>query len=564
MTRTVKSLLSLLLALMLVMGALPFSAAAAEVEERSPVLLTEENVRDENFSNELVYAAQSTSAKDMYSQLTQRQKACYDAVNGLTIDQIIKGEEDVRGDRVYRETKHEISGITGQTLSGTLQNGKLVLNSSSAAREKGIYTDLFAAIVALRHDHPEYLWLRSVTYGYYSVREGSTKRITSAIISFYLNWDGREKEMNETVMNTARQVANRASTQPDTYNKVKAVQDYLMENNTYGPLDETGNAVYALSHTPYSALVSGDEYEPVCDGYAKAFKVICRLMDIPCFTAISEGHMWNNVLMDDGKWYNVDVTWDDDDANPSYDYFLVGSQTPIRDTPFCQQTSHIEVNPFLDAMGDSTSFDPSSVALRFPVKNETAYEYLGHDYPSEDPNPVTPSFKDVPQNSYFYDAVEWAVENNVTTGTSATTFTPGRSCTRAQAVTFLWRAAGSPAPTSTSVPFTDVGDDFYRDAVLWAVENGITTGTSATTFSPNKTCDRGQIVSFLWRSAGSPAAGSSSMPFTDVKEDSYFRGAVQWAVENDITAGVSATAFAPAQSCSRGQIVTFLYRHLGQ
>ena len=169
-------------------------------------------------------------------------------------------------------------------------------------------------------------------------------------------------------------------------------------------------------------------------------------------------------------------------------------------------------------------------------------------------------FIDVPAGSYFYEAVMWAVENGVTTGISASRFDPDGICTRAQAVTFLWRAAGSPAPRSRTMPFTDVpAGSYYYDAVLWAVENGITKGTSDTTFSPNMTCSRAQIVAFLWRSEKSPAAGSRN-PFADVKSTAYYADAVLWAVREDITKGTTSTTFSPDADCTRAQIVTFLWR----
>ena len=171
-------------------------------------------------------------------------------------------------------------------------------------------------------------------------------------------------------------------------------------------------------------------------------------------------------------------------------------------------------------------------------------------------------FIDVPAGSYYEDAVIWAVDKGITTGTSATTFEPNGICTRAQAVTFLWRAAGSPTPKTKVMPFADVkAGSYYYDAVLWAVENGITKGTSGTTFSPDATCSRAQIVTFLWRSQGVPAAGAVN-PFTDVAADAYYNSAVLWAVTNGITDGTSATTFSPAANCTRAQIVTFLWRAL--
>ena len=173
---------------------------------------------------------------------------------------------------------------------------------------------------------------------------------------------------------------------------------------------------------------------------------------------------------------------------------------------------------------------------------------------------VRSSFVDVPSGSYYEDAVDWAVANGITTGTDAAHFSPDGICTRAQAVTFLWRAAGRPAPESRTMPFTDVpADSYYYDAVLWAVENGITKGTSSTTFSPDDTCTRAQIVTFLWRSEQSPAAGSSN-PFTDVPADAYYADAVLWAVKEAITTGTTRTTFSPDAECTRPQIVTFLWR----
>ena len=175
---------------------------------------------------------------------------------------------------------------------------------------------------------------------------------------------------------------------------------------------------------------------------------------------------------------------------------------------------------------------------------------------------ASPAFTDVPSGSYYEEAVQWAAANGVTTGTDSTHFSPDGICTRAQAVTFLWRAAGSPEPKSATMPFTDVGADSYcYNAVLWAVENGITKGTSDTAFSPDKTCTRAQIVTFLWRSQNAPAAGTVN-PFTDVKSGAYYADAVLWAAKNDITKGTSATTFSPDADCTRAQIVTFLWRTL--
>ena len=174
---------------------------------------------------------------------------------------------------------------------------------------------------------------------------------------------------------------------------------------------------------------------------------------------------------------------------------------------------------------------------------------------------VSYPFVDVPPMYYYFDAVNWAVENGITTGTGRLTFSPDAPCTRAQAVTFLWRTAGCPAPKSSEMPFTDVvAGSYYETAVLWAVEQGITKGTSDTTFSPNATCTRAQIVTFLCRAFGE--ASGAATPFADVAADAYYAGAVSWAAANGVTGGSSDTTFCPDAPCTRAQIVTFLYRFL--
>lgn len=170
-------------------------------------------------------------------------------------------------------------------------------------------------------------------------------------------------------------------------------------------------------------------------------------------------------------------------------------------------------------------------------------------------------FVDVKQGDYYYDAVQWAVGKKSTSGTSATTFTPDGICTRAQTVTFLWRSQGSPKAAGAENPFTDVSKDaYYYDAVLWAVEQGITNGTSAITFSPDATVTRGQTAAFLWRVAKQPQVDQTANPFADVTQDAYYYNAVLWGVAKEITNGTSSTTFSPDQGCTRAQIVTFLWR----
>ena len=177
----------------------------------------------------------------------------------------------------------------------------------------------------------------------------------------------------------------------------------------------------------------------------------------------------------------------------------------------------------------------------------------------EKPEPVNP-FADVTEGSFYYDAVLWAVENGITTGADESHFLPDAICQRASVVTFLWRAAGSPKSETTVNPFVDVNEgEYYYDAVLWALENGITTGVDATHFAPFGNCSRAQVVTFLWRANGSPKANAAN-PFADVAEGQWYTDAVLWAVEKGITNGMSANVFGVENTCNRAQIVTFLYR----
>lgn len=227
------------------------------------------------------------------------------------------------------------------------------------------------------------------------------------------------------------------------------------------------------------------------------------------------------------------------------------------------------VNPECDistneigTVGQTTIYGESdSTAKAFAVKYGYAFKLLGTQ-PDEPEDPVITQFTDVPWNAYYSRAVAWAVENNITSGTTDTTFSPDAGCTRAQAVSFLWRAAGRPEPAASSNPFSDVDSgDYYYKAVLWAVQNGITAGTSSNTFSPDSTCLRSQIVSFLYRYAGKPAVGGSNS-FSDVSSGSYYYSAVQWAVNNGITSGTGNGKFSPNNTCTRAQIVSFLYRYI--
>ena len=225
--------------------------------------------------------------------------------------------------------------------------------------------------------------------------------------------------------------------------------------------------------------------------------------------------------------------------------------------PTCTQTGHTTFT--CSRCGDSYS-----ETIPAPGHNyvEGICTVCGAEDPDYRPPEINP-FVDVTQGKYFYEAVLWALYHDpqITKGTDDTHFSPNQDCNRAQVVTFLYRAAGEPDVTGVRNPFTDVRQkDYFYMAVLWAVDNGITSGTSNTTFGPKQACTRAQVVTFLWRAAGQPGVTSIKNPFTDVKEKDYYYKAVLWAVSNGITSGTSSTTFSPKKICTRGQVVTFLWR----
>ncbi len=225
----------------------------------------------------------------------------------------------------------------------------------------------------------------------------------------------------------------------------------------------------------------------------------------------------------------------------------------------------VTVRPTASVSPSSEGARPSSLVEEYTAKCLVIVAKNNPESAFGDDDDDSFRFVDVmDEKAYFFTPVYFAYYNGITKGTDETHFSPGATCTRGQVVTFLWRAKGSPEPATANNPFKDVksGDYFYK-AVLWAVENEITKGTSTTTFSPNEGCTRGQVVTFLHRTEGTPAV-SGKNPFTDVKSDDYYYNSVLWASTNGVTSGTSATAFSPKDVCTRAQIVTFLYRDLAE
>ncbi len=232
-------------------------------------------------------------------------------------------------------------------------------------------------------------------------------------------------------------------------------------------------------------------------------------------------------------------------------------------THTCSKCSTSYTDSYVAAKGHQLDEGTITLAPTAAKQGRIVYRCTNCSYSKAESIPATGNpFTDVKEGSYYFEPVLWAVDNGITAGTTVSTFAPEDACTRAHVVTFLWRMAGKPTASNSKNPFTDVASGaYYYDAVLWAVEQGITLGTSGTTFSPDSTCTRAQIVTFLYRYAQKPSANVSGIAFTDVAKTEYYYDAVRWAVSLGITLGTSDTTFSPSNQCTRGQSVTFLYRY---
>ena len=345
--------------------------------------------------------------------------------------------------------------------------------------------------------------------------------------------------------------------------QVKAVNAWLTQHNEYNTSSDLNTIGIDCRHCLGALTGSVGTKGPVCEGYSKAFKVLCDQLGVPClletgYAGTSSGmgmHMWDLVEMPDGMWYGADITWDDPIVSgksgavsgmENEKYLLVGNNTVIDRYRFGDTHQADKANQYpqlaAEAYVGGTALENAPVPLS------------GLPAAAAQPAPGLP-FSDVPAGTYYADAVRWALKKGVTTGTSANTFSPGASCSRGQVVTFLWRAMGQPAPKSSRNPFRDVkNSDYFQTAILWAVEQGITTGTSAGDFSPKRTCTRAEVLTFLWRAMGKPENKGSSVWYAD---------AVNWAERNGLLAGTS-QAFNPGEACPRADIVTYLYHALNR
>ena len=443
----------------------------------------------------------------------------------------------------------------------------------------------------------------------------------------------QEQELDVAVANLIKSISKDGKT---AYDLVCEIYQYMTKNIRYD-FENLNNPEYRLKFSAYAAMVDGTA---VCQGYAALLYRLLLEMDIDnrCIRGYAgESHVWNIVELD-GVYYLADATWDEGVDPSCYGYFLGGmdqfadhvpseeyttaaflAEYPISQEGYVPEEHELHVHSYNVTVVDATCGEAGYTAYicdcgdtlveeipalehvfgewtvtQMPSCQENGAEartctlcgeaevrglnMLSHDFqngsctrcgdadpdyvePTEPEKPAENPFSDVNDNDYFLNPVLWAVDNGITAGTGNGNFSPNATCTRGQVVTFLWRAVGQPEPNTTENPFADVSEsDYFYKPVLWALENGVTSGTGGGNFSPNNPCTRDQVVTFLWRAMGKPAPNATEHPFSDVPDNAYFFQPVLWALENGITSGTSATTFAPSNPCTRGQVVTFLYR----
>ena len=454
------------------------------------------------------FSAQTEGNGAFYHQLTLRQKALYDAIDALTLDDLFGGGILQVQEKLLYRTMMNVDGVTGTTLEGTLSNRVFTPSEKAMPAVKAIYTDMMAAIVALRYDRPEKLWLNNMRYGYaVEKKENSdTMTVTYAMFDFYLEHGEDTRAMVAAAQEQAALIAQAAADQPDLYSRVKAVYEALAARNTYG------DTAKALSHDAYSALVPAGGVSPVCDGYAKAFKMVLDRMGVPCVLASGSDHMWNNVKMDDGEWYDLDLTLEDTQSETlgamTYTYFLVGRDTVIGEQAFSKAPIHTEINPY-EAYRKMNPTRLNAVTLTFPAKSHTAYRYQGQNY-----EPLR--FPDVVRSAWYYGAVEETSRLELFSGYEDGRFLPLNNITRAEFAQVLANALRADLSGYDRNTFSDVpAGRWYTKAVCWAHEQGYVQGDKGR-FRPNDNITRQEMCVVLDRVLKDlPTPDGEAEPFRD-------------------------------------------------
>lgn len=574
--KNLKSFLCILLvAALLVFAAVPAGAentslissgseAGFPMDQNSEVHSTEESQIESAAGSigdgqaiELSHTKAASANGSYYDQLSARGKAFYNAMKGTTLDKIIAARSDNEG---YHYIDYNISGVTGFELPGYAKGNIFYYTEAGQAMEDAMYADLLAAVAAFRYDQPDTFWTHSMKKKYdYKINSSTMKlRITNFTLAYKLSYKGNESYIYRAGKENAKVIADAASKKATTVEKVQLAHDIINYISTYSDIDDPKISLYPFE--AFSVLVPGDAYEPVCEGYSKAMKMVCDLLNIPCILVISETHMWNNIKMDDGNWYAADLTWDDTYNMGSFEYFLIGQETVVGGIPFYTERFHQEIDIY-SAMVAAEDYD---ISFDYPVKSKSAYSTYGYtqmDGLDELAEELEIAFRDVPRAQWYYGAVQYVHDTGLFNGTDEGLFSPNGDMSRAMFVRVLANKTENYNVGTRGAIFSDVSSGkWYYDCVQWAAENDIVGGYQDGRFLPNAKITREQMAVMLYNYAFKTGTditvtGNRHESFTDFgKVSPWATDAIIWAVDRGIINGITKTTLEPKSTAKRSQV----------
>ena len=486
-------------------------------------------------------------------QLSARGKALFDFMAGLSATAIKGGEKNKEG---YFLLNANVPGAMNVVVPGSLRGDIFYYTAEGQKAFEELEKDLYASIGALRYDRPDLFWTMNMWTAYSYTITADRMTITNVKIGFSMDF-GNEQEIYDMSWENAQLIADEAKKRGNVVGQIQFVHDALSEINSYA--DNADPKVSLFPFMAYSALIAGDNYYPVCEGYSRAMNMVLKLLDIPCVVVVSKEHMWNNVKLDNGIWYNLDLTWDDsEDEKGCYDYFLVGSDTVVDGYPF--KVSHQE----LDISTSTPTETDYGIRFDYPQKSATAYSTSGLTFDetiTEFVAQLEVLFVDVSRKAWYYDAVNYVNERELFNGTSAMAFSPGIPMNRAMFAQVLVNHVSNYDKYTGAQIFADVANDaWYYDVVNWAYSNDIVTGISATAYGPNNPITREQMALMLYKYAektgtNMEVTGSKHLAFTDMKDVSdWAEDAIIWAVDRGIINGMTSTTIGPKGTAQRSQV----------
>ena len=416
----------------------------------------------------------------IYSQLTPRQKTLYNIMDETSVDKVLASPSS-SGNANTKQVTSTVEGLSGTVIDGYFSNdGSFHGTDNSNLFISNLFHDMSVVPLAIYYDVPAAIWCINVSSSISFETVGSNQvKITTIDYLYNLEFQGREKQLYDE-MNAAvdRIIAAVINPNDDRYTKISKLQEYMIKNNKYS--DDLANNP-TMIHLPYSALIFGDNYDPVCNGYASAFKMLCDKLKIPCVMVTSfwdagngaeEGHAWNNILMDDGYWYNLDLT-NDGSQSPTVkkDFFLVGTEAMAGHYMFVEKASY------------DSSLGKNTINFKFPQKSTVPYEYIGG-----------PKFPDIKAGAWFYDLILGVAKVGLFRGDEDGKFNPGNSITRAEfasVLTNLYKPDTSGYKTSA---FPDVKEgSWYLGAIEWAKSQGYMSGDADGNFRPQANISRQEM-----------------------------------------------------------------------